>query len=219
MELKRRVIVAAFETGVELEAAVEALAHAGFEKPHAHEVPNADNQEVNLPPHPDTVAPAPIKAQEPPVIKGSVEPLDGAHADTMRVPEGLAEGGAAGALFGGTIGLLVGVGGMAFPALIPAFATGSIVPAATGIAVGTTIGSIHGALRGWGVNDASIDEYEELIGKGYQLLSVRCVSEVWETKATTILNEQGASSVSIFTEGEAAPLTNRPKVDWVSDTY
>ena len=67
-----------------------------------------------------------------------------------RAPEGAALGAGTGAVLGGTLGWLVGIGALAIPGLGPVIAAGPIMGALAGMGAGGAVGGITGALIGMG---------------------------------------------------------------------
>src|SRR5436189_3456172 len=80
---------------------------------------------------------------------------DFAHEKGTKAPEGLATGATSGAVIGGALGWLAGIGAIAIPGVGPLIAAGPIIGALTGVGVGGTVGGIAGGLIG-----AGIPEYE-----------------------------------------------------------
>src|SRR5438093_13310690 len=80
---------------------------------------------------------------------------DFAHEKNTKAPEGATAGAGTGAVVGGTLGLLAGIGVLAIPGLGPFIAAGPIMSALAGVGVGGAVGGVTGALVGMG-----IPEYE-----------------------------------------------------------
>src|SRR5438105_626610 len=80
---------------------------------------------------------------------------DFAHEKHTKAPEGAAAGAGSGAVIGGTLGWLAGIGALAVPGFGPLIAAGPIVAALAGAGAGGAVGGIAGALVGMG-----IPEYE-----------------------------------------------------------
>src|SRR6266516_4298382 len=76
---------------------------------------------------------------------------DFAHERNSKAPEGAATGGGSGAIIGGTLGWLVGIGSLAIPGLGPFLAAGPVVAALAGAGAGGAIGGLTGALVGMGI--------------------------------------------------------------------
>src|SRR5215467_1329436 len=75
---------------------------------------------------------------------------DFAHERNSKAPEGAAAGAGSGAVIGGTLGWLVGIGSLAIPGLGPFLAAGPVVAALAGVGAGGALGGITGALIGLG---------------------------------------------------------------------
>jgi len=73
---------------------------------------------------------------------------DFAHKKSTKAPEGTATGATSGAVVGGTLGWLAGIGALAIPGLGPFIAAGPIVVALAGAGAGGVVGGITGALVG-----------------------------------------------------------------------
>ena len=93
---------------------------------------------------------------------------DFAVEKNTKAPEGTAAGATTGAVIGGTLGWLAGIGALAIPGIGPLLAAGPIVAALTGVGVGGAIGGIAGALVGMGIPEYEAKRYEGRIkGGGY----------------------------------------------------
>jgi hypothetical protein len=126
---------------------------------------------------------------------------DFAHEKNTKAPEGAATGAGSGAVLGGTLGWLTGIGALAIPGLGPFIAAGPIVAALAGVGVGGAIGGITGALIGLGIPEYEAKRYEGRIKEGGILLSVHCDDSNWTKRAKEILERTGAQDVS--SSGEA----------------
>jgi hypothetical protein len=126
---------------------------------------------------------------------------DFAHEKNTKAPEGAATGAGSGALIGGTLGWLTGIGALAIPGLGPFIAAGPIVAALAGVGVGGAIGGITGALIGMGIPEYEAKRYEGRVREGGILLSVHCDDSNWTKRAKEILERTGAQDVS--STGEA----------------
>jgi hypothetical protein len=118
-----------------------------------------------------------------------------------KAPEGMAAGAGSGAVIGGALGWLVGIGALAIPGLGPFIAAGPIMAALAGIGVGGTVGGFTGALVGLGIPEYEAKRYEGRIKKGGILLSVHCDNNDWVKKAKGILSATGGEDIS--STGEA----------------
>ncbi len=97
---------------------------------------------------------------------------DMGHEKHSKAPEGTATGAGAGALVGGALGLLAGIGALAIPGAGPFIAAGPIMAALSGAALGTSVGGIAGGLIGLGIPEYEAKQYEGKIKEGNILLSV-----------------------------------------------
>jgi hypothetical protein len=118
-----------------------------------------------------------------------------AHEKNTKVPEGVATGATSGAVVGGTLGWLVGIGAIAIPGLGPLIAAGPLVAMLTGVGVGATVGGLTGALIGMGIPEYEAKRYEGMIKQGNILLSVHVDDGDWSRRARQILEETGAEAI------------------------
>ena len=128
---------------------------------------------------------------------------DFAAQKNTKAPEGTAAGAGTGAVVGGTLGWLAGIGALAIPGLGPFIAAGPIMAALAGVGVGGAIGGITGALVGMGIPEYEAKRYEGRIKEGGILLSVHSDSSDWTKKAKEILERSGAQDVSSTGEASA----------------
>jgi hypothetical protein len=128
---------------------------------------------------------------------------DLAHKKSTKAPEGTAAGASTGAIVGGGIGWLAGIGALAIPGLGPFIAAGPIMAALAGVGVGGTIGGITGALVGMGIPEYEAKRYEGRIKEGGILLSVHCDNSAWTKKAKDILESTGADDIASTSEAPA----------------
>jgi uncharacterized membrane protein len=136
---------------------------------------------------------------------------DFAHEKNTKAPEGAATGAGSGAVIGGTLGWLAGIGALAIPGVGPFIAAGPIVAALAGVAVGGAVGGITGALVGMGIPEYQAKRYEGRVKEGSILLSVHCDDSKWTKKAKEILERTGAEDVSSTGESSADfSETDRP---------
>lgn len=128
---------------------------------------------------------------------------DFAVEKNTKAPEGTTTGVASGAVIGGTLGWLAGIGALAIPGIGPLIAAGPIVAALAGVGVGGAIGGITGALIGMGIPEYEAKRYEGRIKAGGILLSVHCDDSNWTKKAKEILERTGAQDVASTGEASA----------------
>lgn len=126
---------------------------------------------------------------------------DFAHEKHTKAPEGSAAGAGTGALIGGALGWLTGIGALAIPGVGPFVAAGPIVAMLAGIGAGGVLGGVTGALIGMGIPEYEAKRYEGRIKGGDILLSVHCDNDEWKRRALDILKRTGAEDIG--SEGEA----------------
>ena len=127
---------------------------------------------------------------------------DFAHEKNTKAPEGATAGASTGAIVGGGLGWLAGIGALAIPGLGPFIAAGPIMAALAGAGVGGAVGGITGALIGMGIPEYEAKRYEGKVKDGGILLSVHSDDSVWTKKAKNILEGTGAQDIS--STGEAS---------------
>jgi hypothetical protein len=125
-----------------------------------------------------------------------------AHEKGTKAPEGAATGAGSGLVIGGTLGWLAGIGSLAIPGLGPFIAAGPIVAALAGAGVGGAVGTVAGALIGFGFPEYEAKRYEGRVKEGGILLSVHCDNSEWASKAKDMLKRAGAQDIS--STGEAS---------------
>ena len=128
---------------------------------------------------------------------------DFAHEKATKAPEGATAGAGTGAVVGGALGWLAGIGALAIPGVGPLVAAGPIMAALAGVGVGGTIGGITGMLIGMGIPEYEAKRYEGRIREGGILLSVHSDSSDWTRKAKDILARTGAQDIASAGEASA----------------
>lgn len=172
MKQGRKVVFGIFENRTSLENCVNALRAEGF---------RAEDVSVLMPEKGDT--------------------MTFAHEKGSKAPEGAAIGGGTGAVLGGALGWLVGIGAIAtVPVLGPLVAAGPIMAALAGLGVGGAVGGIAGALGGIGIPEYEAKRYEKFVQDGGILLSVHVDDGDWKEKAEHILAASGARDISATSE-------------------
>src|ERR1700747_2854690 len=89
------------------------------------------------------------------LLPESVSSRDLGTVKATKAPEGATAGAGSGAVIGGVLGWLGGIGSLAIPGLGPFITAGPIMAALAGVGVGGAMGGLAGALVGMG-----IPEYE-----------------------------------------------------------
>src|ERR1700758_5340162 len=130
------------------------------------------------------------------LLQDNVGTKDFAHEKNTKAPEGTATGAGTGAVVGGTLGLLAGIGALAIPGLGPFIAAGPIMGALAGMGTGGVVGGMIGALVGMGIPEYEAKRYEGMIKKGQVLLSVHCDNSDWVKRAKDVLQRTGAEDIS-----------------------
>jgi hypothetical protein len=120
-----------------------------------------------------------------------------------KAPEGITAGAGTGAVVGGALGWLAGIGALAIPGIGPFIAAGPILAALSGFGVGGAVGGIAGGLIGAGMPEYEAKRFEGRIRKGGALLSVHCDNSEREKVAKRILENTGAQDVSSTSEAKA----------------
>lgn len=128
---------------------------------------------------------------------------DFAHEKHTKAPEGAAAGAGSGAVIGGALGWLAGIGALAIPGAGAFIAAGPIIAALAGLGAGGAIGGITGALIGMGMPEYEAKRYEGRLRKGGILLSVHADNSEWVKKAEVMLVRTGAEEVSSEKEEDA----------------
>jgi hypothetical protein len=128
---------------------------------------------------------------------------DFAHEKSSKAPEGATAGAGTGAVMGGALGWLAGIGALAVPGIGPVIAAGPIIAALAGMGVGGAIGGLTGGLIGMGIPEYEAKRYEGRIKDGGILLSVHSDDSAWTKKAEEILKNTGAQDISSTGEASA----------------
>jgi hypothetical protein len=133
---------------------------------------------------------------------------DFAHEQHTKAPEGAATGAGGGALLGGALGWLVGIGALAIPGVGPLIAAGPIMAALAGAASGAAAGGLTGALIGLGIPEYEAKRYEGKVKDGNILLSVHTKDSKERDRAKEILEKGGAEDIS-YTGEASVPKDQR----------
>jgi hypothetical protein len=123
-----------------------------------------------------------------------------------KAPEGSAAGAGSGAVLGGTLGLLAGIGALAIPGVGPLIAAGPIMATLAGIGVGGAVGGFVGALIGMGIPEYEAKRYEGRLQRGGILLSVHCDTSDEIDRAEEILGRTGGEDISSTRESSAGTV-------------
>jgi len=136
-----------------------------------------------------------------------------------KAPEGTASGAGSGAVIGGALGWLVGIGALAIPGLGPFIAAGPIMAALAGIGAGGVVGGVVGGLVGLGIPEYEAKRYETRLRKGRILLSVHCDTSEEIKRAKQLLEQTGAEDIAATGESSADLETGNTKTKPVVTRY
>jgi hypothetical protein len=137
---------------------------------------------------------------------------DFAHEQHTKAPEGAVTGAGSGAILGGALGWMVGIGALAIPGLGPFIAAGPIMAALAGAAGGAAAGGLTGALIGFGVPEYEAKRYEGKVKDGNILLSIHTEDSAERDRAKKILEAGGAEDIS-YTGETSVPKEQRSSVN------
>src|SRR5262245_25190471 len=125
---------------------------------------------------------------------------DFAHEHHTKAPEGAAAGAGTGALLGGALGWLVGIGSLAIPGVGPFIAAGPILASLSGVALGGALGGVTGAMVGWGIPEFEAQQFEGRLREGHILIAVHADDADDAARARDVLSEEHAEHISTGTE-------------------
>jgi uncharacterized membrane protein len=134
---------------------------------------------------------------------GSDSGTNFAHEQSTFSADRAATGITGGAIVGGSLGWLVGIGAIAIPGIGPLMVAGPIVAAIAGVGIGGALGGIGGALIDLGIPEDEAHLYENQIRGGATLLSVQVNDVEWERKAYDAFEMAGAEDIHCI--GKQAP--------------
>src|SRR6202167_4341923 len=163
MENKKTAVFGIYTTVAAADLATDSLVRSGF---------SASDISALLP---DNLGPKPIATER-----------------ATKAPEGATGGGSTGAVLGGALGLLAGIGMLAIPGLGPFIAAGPIMAALSGAAVGGAVGGLTGALIRMGIPEFEAKRYEGRIKSGNFLISVHSETSEETSRAKKIFEDAGA---------------------------
>lgn len=135
---------------------------------------------------------------------------DFAHEQHTKAPEGAATGATGGALLGGALGWMVGIGALAIPGVGPFIAAGPIMAALAGAAGGAAAGGLTGALIGMGIPEYEAKRYEGKVKDGNILMSVHTEDSKERERAKEILTRNGAEDISYTSEATVPKDSKTP---------
>ena len=135
-------------------------------------------------------------------------PEDGplAGEKSTKAPKAAAAGAGSGAVLGGALGWLAGVGTFIIPGIGPFLAAGPLFATLLGAAIGSALGGFAGALIGFGISEDEAKLYEARMRKGGILVAVQCNTQeqIREAKRIAKANDAGNITVSDEKPSDAA---------------
>jgi hypothetical protein len=100
-----------------------------------------------------------------------------------------------GAVLGGTLGWLAGIGLVFIPGLGPIIAAGPLVAALSGVALGGAVGGVAAAFVGLGVPGAEARQLETRIHEGSVLVAVQANNAARAAEIEQILHGENAEAI------------------------
>jgi hypothetical protein len=117
-----------------------------------------------------------------------------------KAPEGTATGAGAGALLGGALGWLAGIGTLTIPGAGPFIAAGPLMSAMSGAAIGTSVGGIAGGLIGLGIPEYEAKQYADKVQAGNVLISAHADNSDMAKRAEAIFKENNGKDINRISE-------------------
>lgn len=110
--------------------------------------------------------------------------------------EGAAVGLGSGAVAGGALGWLVGIGALVLPGIGPVIAAGPIVAALAGVGMGGALGGFAGCLIGVGITENEAEKYKGQLLTGGTLVAIHCDTAEEIKRATAVMQAAGAEDIA-----------------------
>jgi len=124
-------------------------------------------------------------------------------------PQGTVVAGAgSGAVLGGALGWLTGIGSLAIPGLGPFVAAGPLMAALGGAAVGSAVGGLVGALVRLGIPEYEAERYAGKLRDGNILISVHSENSAEADLAEKVLKRSNAHDISAISQVSAERSTD-----------
>jgi hypothetical protein len=118
-----------------------------------------------------------------------------------------AHGSFTGGNIGGGLGWLAGLGALAIPGIGLFVAAGPILGFLTGIAVGRSVGNLHGAMiEEMGIPDSSLAQYDAALKAGKIIMSARCDDAALREPLSELMRQAGLDAVDVA-PALAPPIT------------
>jgi len=119
----------------------------------------------------------------------------------FETPDRATLGAGTGAIMGGTLGWLAGIGALTLPVIGSLVAAGPIASMLTGVGVGGALGGLAGTMTGMGIPEREAKRVEGMVRSGWILISVSCDHPDSRERAKEILRETGATDVASNARG------------------
>ncbi|MBN9394862.1 MAG: hypothetical protein J0H83_06430 [Candidatus Melainabacteria bacterium] len=117
-----------------------------------------------------------------------------------KAPEGASAGTCSGAILGGAVGWLTGIGILTIPGAGPFIAAGPLMAALGGMAVGGTIGGLTGAMVGFGIPEYEAKQYAGKLTDGNIFISVHCEDNKEAMLVEQIFKKNGVRDINRMPE-------------------
>ncbi len=143
---------------------------------------------------------------------------DFGHEKHTKTPEGTVAGASTGAVLGGALGWVAGIGALAIPGVGPFVAAGPIIAALSGAAIGVAVGGAVGGLVGMGIPEIEAKRYEGKLREGNILISVHTDNDREIALAQDIFTKAGAHDICSTGESRV-PLSREIAVGATSHIY
>jgi hypothetical protein len=146
-----------------------------------------------------------------------------AHEKNTKAPEGAAAGIGSGAVIGGALGWLAGIGALTIPELMPLATAGPVIGAFAGAGVAGVVGGATGALVGLSMPEYEAKRYRGRLKFGGILVSVHCDNLEWVKRAKNILRTTGARDIAEESEAKAdfatsdRPMPRSPRISGITN--
>jgi hypothetical protein len=128
---------------------------------------------------------------------------DFGHEKHSKAPEGAVAGASSGAILGGALGWMAGIGMLSIPAINAVVAAGPIADALSGIGLLGVAGGLAGALIGAVIPEYEAKRYRGRVRSAGVLLSVHSDNAEWTKRAREVLHRTGARGISATSEAKA----------------
>jgi outer membrane lipoprotein SlyB len=132
-------------------------------------------------------------------------------------------GAEAGALVGGALGMLIGIGTFAIPGLGALVFLGPIFSGLVGVGLGGAFGGLSGALVGMGVPKQHATVYEGKLADGNTLIAVHAEDELSTVRAQRALEKQDGKHIAVIacqgTPWKTAPFEPNYSLPNIEDRF